>query len=161
MSKNLMPQILGGLLIFSLVVSIASVVQAKPQSRGYQAVTLCHATHSASNPYVQIIIDDQGLNGHRHHSGDIIPAPAGGCPGGIIPTPTPTPTPTCCIQPTVTPQVLGTTAPTSGISIGGASVTALPTTGSNFSWIYYLVVMGTIISAYYLKVCGWKKITVR
>ena len=44
-------------------------------------ITICHATGSATNPYVEITISVNGLNGHGdHHDGaDIIPAPAGGC----------------------------------------------------------------------------------
>lgn len=44
-------------------------------------ITICHATSSAKNPYVEITIDVNGLNGHDKHKNDIIPAPAGGCPG--------------------------------------------------------------------------------
>jgi hypothetical protein len=52
-------------------------------------ITICHATKSVKNPYVEITISMNGLHGHgpaddpRHHDGswkDIIPAPAGGCP---------------------------------------------------------------------------------
>ena len=43
-------------------------------------ITICHATGSAKNPYVEITVSVNGLNGHDKHSGDIIPAPAGGCP---------------------------------------------------------------------------------
>jgi uncharacterized surface protein with fasciclin (FAS1) repeats len=43
-------------------------------------ITICHHTGSTKNPYVEITIDTNGLNGHRQHPGDIIPAPAGGCP---------------------------------------------------------------------------------
>lgn len=46
-----------------------------------QKITICHATGSSKNPYVMITISINGLNGHRNHSRDIIPAPAGGCPG--------------------------------------------------------------------------------
>ncbi len=49
-------------------------------------ITICHATHSASNPYVEITVSVNGLNGHGEHPDDIIPAPAGGCPQ---PTPKP------------------------------------------------------------------------
>src|SRR5258707_2835691 len=52
-------------------------------SSGFQPVTLCHATGSATNPYVVITVDNQGaLNGHLNHPGDIIPAPGGLCPSG-------------------------------------------------------------------------------
>lgn len=44
-------------------------------------ITLCHATGSATNPYVEITVAAAGAtHGHAKHSGDIIPAPAGGCP---------------------------------------------------------------------------------
>ncbi len=47
-------------------------------------VTLCHATGSATNPYVEITISANALAAHeRHQDGrDLYPAPAGGCPGG-------------------------------------------------------------------------------
>lgn len=48
-------------------------------------ITICHATGSDSNPYTEITISENGLNGHNAqgvHDGDIVPAPAGGCPGG-------------------------------------------------------------------------------
>ena len=43
-------------------------------------VTLCHATGSQTNPYTEITVSVNGLNGHSNHPGDIIPAPASGCP---------------------------------------------------------------------------------
>src|SRR4051795_10242316 len=59
---------------------------------GKGKITICHATKSVKNPYVEITISVNGLHGHgpaddpRHHEGswqDIIPAPAGGCPGTV------------------------------------------------------------------------------
>jgi hypothetical protein len=43
-------------------------------------ITICHATSSKNNPYNEITVSINGLNGHNTHAGDIIPAPAGGCP---------------------------------------------------------------------------------
>lgn len=43
-------------------------------------ITICHATSSKKNPFNEITISINGLNGHNKHNGDIIPAPAGGCP---------------------------------------------------------------------------------
>lgn len=43
-------------------------------------ITICHATNSKNNPYNQITISVNGLNGHNKHEGDIVPAPSGGCP---------------------------------------------------------------------------------
>ena len=45
-----------------------------------EKVTICHATSSAKNPYNEITVSVNGLNGHNGHADDIIPAPAGGCP---------------------------------------------------------------------------------
>jgi hypothetical protein len=44
-------------------------------------ITICHATGSKTNPYVEITVSVNGLNGHGKHQGDIIPMPEGGCPG--------------------------------------------------------------------------------
>lgn len=51
-------------------------------------VTLCHATGSATNPYVEITISANALAAHqRHQDGrDRYPVPAGGCPGGSSPS---------------------------------------------------------------------------
>jgi len=43
-------------------------------------ITICHATGSKKNPYNEITVSVNGLNGHGQHEGDIIPVPAGGCP---------------------------------------------------------------------------------
>ena len=44
-------------------------------------ITICHATGSKTNPYNEITVSVNGLNGHGDHEGDIIPAPEDGCPG--------------------------------------------------------------------------------
>ena len=43
-------------------------------------ITICHATSSETNPYNEITISVNGLNGHGKHADDIIPVPEGGCP---------------------------------------------------------------------------------
>jgi hypothetical protein len=48
-------------------------------------VTICHRTGSNHNPYVMITVAQPALQAHQAH-GDVIPAPAGGCPQ-ITPTP--------------------------------------------------------------------------
>ncbi len=46
-------------------------------------ITICHATHSKTNPYVLITISKNALHAHDFHQDDedIIPAPEEGCPG--------------------------------------------------------------------------------
>ena len=56
-------------------------------STGGGNVTICHATGSPRTPYVPITVDRNGLDGHGDHAGDIIPMPAGGCPGPGAPPP--------------------------------------------------------------------------
>lgn len=53
---------------------------ASPVLNNNDKITICHATSSKKNPYNEITISVNGLNGHNKHEGDIIPAPAGGCP---------------------------------------------------------------------------------
>lgn len=43
-------------------------------------ITICHATGSEKNPYVEITVSVNGLNGHDKHELDIIPMAVGGCP---------------------------------------------------------------------------------
>ena len=47
-------------------------------------ITICHATNSAKNPYNEITISVNGLNGHGKHENDIIPVPENGCPTTLI-----------------------------------------------------------------------------
>ena len=48
-------------------------------------ITICHATSSATNPYTEMTIDFNELNGHSNHTDDLIPAPEGGCPTVVTP----------------------------------------------------------------------------
>jgi hypothetical protein len=49
-----------------------------------EQITICHATTSTTKPYREVIVSVNGLNGHGTHPGDIIPAPAGGCPTSVL-----------------------------------------------------------------------------
>lgn len=48
----------------------------------HHKVWICHATGSATNPYVELHVSENALAAHRNHQNgqDIIPAPDGGCP---------------------------------------------------------------------------------
>jgi hypothetical protein len=111
---------------------------AKPSTPGPPAsnthakagkTTICHATGSATNPYVTITISNNALPAHaRHQDGrDIIPAPAGGCPTGQMETSQP---PTKTEEQTTPPpagQVLGETV--SGSSPSQSGPTSTPANG--------------------------------
>jgi len=69
-------------------------VQPQPKANTHAQAgktTFCHATGSATNPYVTITTSNNALPAHtRHQDGrDIIPAPGGGCPGGTTEEHTP------------------------------------------------------------------------
>ena len=51
--------------------------KASPEATSDGKVTICHATGSQSNPYNQITVSVNGLNGHGKHGGDIILPPEG------------------------------------------------------------------------------------
>ena len=67
--------------------SPASNQNQNANNYGHGKITICHATGSATNPFVQITISVNGLHGHGKHADDIVPAPAEGCPKGAAATP--------------------------------------------------------------------------
>ena len=87
-------------------------------------VTICHATSSATNPYVAITISQNAVDSHlAKHDGDFVAHSVTGCtvPPVVTPTPSPSPTPTptpgpfveCVVGPGVT-QTATTVTGTSG-----------------------------------------------
>lgn len=122
----------------AMIVLIAPAAEATPSIN----VTICHATASETNPYTVNTVDtssidelnNQYLNGHGDHEGDIVPpfeSPLGNVFAGKnwdavgqatwnngcvrtepspSPSPTPTPTPTPTVDPTPTPSVETVTA---------------------------------------------------
>jgi len=52
--------------------------------QGGQKVTICHRTKSTKHPYVKITVSQAALPAHLKHNGDIIPAPASGCPTHVV-----------------------------------------------------------------------------
>ena len=97
----------------------------QPKQNGNDKVTICHATGSESNPYVEITISENAVEAHRRHQDgrDVIPAPAGGCPGGSTAG---SPTGQLSSAPTGTTTTGGT--PTS--AAGGNQNAASPSTSS-------------------------------
>jgi hypothetical protein len=63
--------------------AFATSLQSSSAQYEYGAtVTICHRTHSATNPFVKITISIEGWrNGHSRHSGDILLTnPNASCP---------------------------------------------------------------------------------
>ena len=69
----------------SVVKTASNSSNSNSSSSSNSKIKICHATGSLTNPYVEIEVSTSGLNGHGGHTGDIIPAPTGGCPGGKTP----------------------------------------------------------------------------
>jgi hypothetical protein len=74
------------LVFFALILALVVAFMLYGNASGNNdKITICHATGSASNPYVEITIDSNALPAHIKH-GDIYPVPANGCPTAQIPT---------------------------------------------------------------------------
>ena len=72
-------RILAVFLAAFLTVGFASAANAADN------VTICHYDKTQA-VYITITPADQGSDqGHQHHADDLIPAPAGGCPAGLVP----------------------------------------------------------------------------
>jgi hypothetical protein len=70
-------------LLLAAIVAGAGIVQSAPAAKPTKT-SICHRTSSAKKPYVMISVTKSVLKGHIAHSGDIIPAPAAGCPTGVL-----------------------------------------------------------------------------
>ncbi|MBV9292061.1 MAG: hypothetical protein JO222_06390, partial [Frankiales bacterium] len=65
-----------GLLVASAATLVAGVTQASAASTNGDKVTICHRTNSNKNPYVQITVsvnavDGKKKNDHSHHTGPV------------------------------------------------------------------------------------------
>ena len=72
-----------------LVMTLAFVGAATLSSAGARVqatTTICHRTASKTAPYVRLRVSGNALRAHLKHPGDIIPAPAGGCPKTLLTT---------------------------------------------------------------------------
>jgi hypothetical protein len=108
-------------------------------------VTICHRTSSQNNPYVMISVDRSAIPAHTRH-GDIIPAPAGGCPALLTPAPTASTTATVAATSTT-----ATTTATPAASPSGtvtAKVTLCHRTGSQTNPYVMITVSTSAIPAH-------------
>lgn len=85
-------------------------------------LTICHATGSATNPFVVITIDENALPAHRNHQEgeDIIPAPAAGCPADMPPIEPPKVVPP--VVPPAVPPAGAAAAPPAGAAAAPPAV---------------------------------------
>jgi hypothetical protein len=116
------------LVIIGLIGVINYAKADQPDSKEHK-VTICHATSSATNPYVRIVVDEHAIKGHFDNNGtplsghedDILLQGEQDCPTPTpIPDPDPTPTPDPDPTPTPDPDPNPTPTPTPGPS-GGSS----------------------------------------
>ena len=106
--------VLAGISLLATANLGASGARAGGGGQGHTPVTICHWVPAHGGSYIVITVDDDGaFQGHAGHPNDIIPAPAGSCPGATG-TPTGTATPTGTRVPTAssTPTPTSTSAAT-------------------------------------------------
>ena len=69
-----------------------------------QTTAICHATGDPNSPYVLVELAPEATVEHLQHGGDLVPAPAGGCPARLVGDPAyPLPAPTAAPRPDVIP----------------------------------------------------------
>ena len=75
--------------VVAALLTCLGLLALAPTASAGEKVTICHATGSATNPYVQVTVSENAVEAHRAHQEreDIIPAPATGCPGPVVPRP--------------------------------------------------------------------------
>lgn len=125
-------RMVGGLLLALVLAGLATVTWAASAAHGSDKVTICHADQGKPG-WKQITVSVDALNAHRAHQwgADMIPAPAGGCPG-TTPTSEPSWTPTPTSSPSATsPSATAVPDPSPSPSTPGMSQpTASPTSSS-------------------------------
>lgn len=77
-------------------------------------ISICHATGNPSQPFEPLVVTPVELQDHLDHEGDLIPAPAAGCPAVDEPDPTPSAEPdsTAYALPTISATIAPTAVPT-------------------------------------------------
>jgi hypothetical protein len=74
-----------GLLVMTLAF-VGAATLSSADARVQATTTICHRTSSKTAPYVRLRVSGKALRAHLKHPGDIIPAPAGGCPKTLLTT---------------------------------------------------------------------------
>jgi RTX calcium-binding nonapeptide repeat (4 copies) len=87
-----------------ILAGTASTAMAASPGKPGSSTTICHATRSATHPYVQITVSNDALAAHKQHQDrrDLIPAPSKGCPVPPPPGPDTGPFVPCVVGPGVT-----------------------------------------------------------
>ena len=116
--------------------------------------TICHATGSETNPYVEITISDKGiLDGHVKHDKDIIPVSKDGCPKGNIGGPSDPSDPQTGATSTIDDKGTSSSSGSTISSVLGA-ISELPKTGLDilmYAWILSLLPIGVKMALYKRK----------
>jgi CHRD domain len=80
--RRLILTVVGAVGVLALLGGLA---QARPEAPPSPKKTaICHKTSSQTKPYVRLVVGTRALKAHMKHAGDIIPAPAGGCPTTVL-----------------------------------------------------------------------------
>lgn len=136
--------LLGTLATLALVAAVPVRAQSSTSTTGGGTVLICEATGNPNAPYVEVDVPQSDLGNYSAAAGDIIPAPASGCPAmaagqkkknkhphpkPVHRTPTPTPSPL-----TTTPPPAAEPAPPASVSEPAAAASSphtLPMTGGH------------------------------
>ena len=116
-----MKKLLLGTALCLIVPATALAVQAPKK------ITICHATSSATNPWVRIVVSENATAGHFDNNGtakaghekDVLLEGEQDCPVEVTPTPSVTPTPVVTPTPTPTPVKTVTVVEGEDVSYGG------------------------------------------
>ena len=119
---------LAALLVSMLAAATAWTATAAAQSSA--TVLICEATGNPAAPYVEIRVNQSDLGNYSAGEGDIIPAPAGGCPAGGAAVPVETSATTTTVATSTTISSASTTSAVAHHKHKATTVTSTSSTTS-------------------------------
>lgn len=135
-------------------------------------VTICHATSSATNPYVRIVVDSHATKGHFDNNGtpesghedDLLFSGTVNCPSvATAASPSPASSSSVSPNPSASGSAMGasttnaSSSPTPGVSVRPSpmvkGVDTLVATGTGIEWVFWVVIA---LTAYMALRLNWR-----